>query len=113
MSNYDITKGRCADWAQWLEIASPIPDVWEYSGEIDVEEASSALILTTFASNERFDSLPRGVKIALVDPKGWTPTDNEDVNERFIYTHDGQPYLAIITNPVPGRWTTQIFGSTL
>ncbi len=109
MSNYDITKGRCADWAQWLEIASPIPDVWEYSGEINVEEASSALILTTFASNERFQPLRHGVKIALVDPKGWSPTNDEDTSERFIYTHDGQPYLAIISNPKPGRWKLQTY----
>jgi hypothetical protein len=109
MSNYDITKGGCADWAQWLEIASPIPDVFEYSGDINVEEASSALILTMFVSNERFESLPRGVKIALVDPKGWSPTNDEDVSERFIYTHDGQPYLAIITNPMPGRWKLHIY----
>ncbi len=109
MSNYDITKGRCADWAQWLEIASPIPDVFEYSGEINVDEASSALILTTFASNERFQPLGHGVKIAMLDPKGWSLTNDEDSSERFIYTHDGQPHLAIITNPTPGRWTLQIY----
>src|SRR6266404_2318384 len=109
MSNYDITKGRCADWAQWLEIASPIPDVFEYSGEIHVEEASSALILTTFAANERFQPLHHGVKIAMFDPKGWSPTNDEDETEHFIYTHDGQPYLAIINNPMPGRWKLQIY----
>ncbi len=109
MSNYDITKGGCADWAQWLEIASPIPGVFEYSGEINVEEASSALILTTFASNERFQPLGHGVKIAVFDPKGWSLTDDEDASERFIYTHDGQPYLAIINNPILGRWTLQIY----
>ena len=109
MSDYDITEGRCADWAQWLEIASPIPDVCEYSGEINVEEASSALILTMFASNERFRPLRGGVKIAMFDPKGWSPTNDEDIDERFIYTHDGHPYLAIITDPMPGRWKLQIY----
>ena len=109
MSNYDITKGRCADWAQWLEIASPIPDIGEHSEKINVEEGSSALILTIFMSSGGFGPLPQAVKIALVDPEGWTPTDSEDSAERFIYTRNGQPYLVVITDPIPGQWQLHIY----
>jgi hypothetical protein len=110
MSDFDIFRTRCADWAKGLEILSAFPSEGEHSETIEVEKESSGLAVTILSPDSGYLLPSSEVTLTVTNPDGEIPRE-EDSEGCFAHFYEKELNVLVVNNPLVGEWKVTVASS--
>lgn len=107
MSNYDVFRGRCGDWAKGLEILSDFPSEDKRYEKIQVEEETIGLVITLLSPDSGYFLPPSEVDLIVTRPDS-SQVHEEENESCFANFAEKRLNLLVVNNPPAGSWRIDV-----
>jgi hypothetical protein len=107
MSDFDVFKSYCADWAHGVEIVCPLGVSGGHTEEVEIEKDSVGLAVAVL--NPDTDRLisSEDYELIILDPDEDVIREQDD-KERFAYFYEKRLSAFVAFGPQAGRWRFEV-----